>query len=181
MLAHLKRTVDMGQPISGNEKTAKFDNPLSKKERCQSISIYLETWVYPGSGESNGYWTSFTVTSFACAKDHEEYCSDKVSTTSKPSTTSKNDLTDNNIFPENNEGPVLLIAGLGVGGFFVVLIIVVALVLWRKNTTQKQKKAATYKVDENLVYGTYSRGSMEDGEYGDGDVVEVVDANDYYG
>ena len=87
----------------------------------------------------------------------------------------------NNIVPENNEGPVLLIAEFSVGGFFVVLIIVVALVLWRKNTTQKQKKAATYKVDENLVYGTYSRGSMEDGEYGDGDVVEVVDANDYYG
>ena len=171
-----KRTVSMGRPISGNEKTAKFINPLSKEERCKSISIYFSTWVFSGAGQNTKYWTSFPLKGRACTKDHEEYCSDKVSTTFKPSTTIKN-----NIVPENNEGPILLIAGLGVGGLFVVLIIVVALVLWRKNTTQKQKKAATYKVDENLVYGTYSRGSMEDGEYGDGDVVEVVDANDYYG
>ena len=35
-------------------------------------------------------------------------------------------------------------------------------------------------VDTNEeVYGTYGRGDPE-GEYGDGDVSEVVDTNDYY-
>ena len=36
-----KRTVNMGRPISGDEKTAKFDNPLSKEERCKAISKIL--------------------------------------------------------------------------------------------------------------------------------------------
>ena len=34
--------------------------------------------------------------------------------------------------------------------------------------------------DLNPVYGTYSRGSMDEGEYGDGDVVEAKDYNPYY-
>ena len=34
--------------------------------------------------------------------------------------------------------------------------------------------------DRNPVYGTYSRGWEEDGEYGDGDVVEITDNNPVY-
>ena len=35
--------------------------------------------------------------------------------------------------------------------------------------------------DENDTYGTYARGFDGEGEYGDGDVVEIVDNNDLYG
>ena len=35
-------------------------------------------------------------------------------------------------------------------------------------------------VEENSDYGTYSRGYDGEGEYGDGDVQEVIDTNDYY-
>ena len=35
--------------------------------------------------------------------------------------------------------------------------------------------------DENHTYGTYARGFDGEGEYGDGDIAEVVDNNDYYG
>ena len=36
------------------------------------------------------------------------------------------------------------------------------------------------KEDENDVYGTYSRGSDDEGEYGDGDRVYVMDTNSNY-
>ena len=42
------------------------------------------------------------------------------------------------------------------------------------------KVETTYNIDENHVYGTYSRGWEEEGEYGDGDVVEITDTNHYY-
>ena len=42
------------------------------------------------------------------------------------------------------------------------------------------RQVYVWKVDTNDVYGTYSRGEGEEGEYGDGDVVEVIDNNDYY-
>ena len=44
----------------------------------------------------------------------------------------------------------------------------------------RRKEADSYSIDENNVYGTYNRGSIEDGEYGDNDVMEVKDNNDYY-
>ena len=36
------------------------------------------------------------------------------------------------------------------------------------------------KEDKNEFYGTYSRDSDDEGEYGDGDRVYVMDNNEYY-
>ena len=44
----------------------------------------------------------------------------------------------------------------------------------------RRKEADSFSIDENNVYGMYNRGSIEDGEYGDDDVMEVKDNNDYY-
>ena len=62
----------------------------------------------------------------------------------------------------------------------LLVVAVVALALWRRKKTQKSNED-TFRTDENHVYGTYSRGWSEDGEYGDGDVVEVTDNNENYG
>ena len=35
-------------------------------------------------------------------------------------------------------------------------------------------------MNENDMYGSYSRGWSDEGEYGDGDKVYVTDTNDYY-
>ena len=42
------------------------------------------------------------------------------------------------------------------------------------------KAETTFDTDENHVFGTYSRGWEAEGEYGDGDIVEITDTNDYY-
>ena len=62
----------------------------------------------------------------------------------------------------------------------LLVVAVVALALWRRKKTQKSNED-TFRTDENHVYGTYSRGSVEDGQYGDGDVVEFTDNNETYG
>ena len=52
--------------------------------------------------------------------------------------------------------------------------------IFKKRRERKSKDANDFHTDENHVYGTYNRGSMEEGDYGDGDRVYVVDTNVYY-
>ena len=53
------------------------------------------------------------------------------------------------------------------------------IVIYRKKNERKSKATSNFYTDENHSYGTYGRGSREDGEYGDGDVMEVTDTNQY--
>ena len=64
----------------------------------------------------------------------------------------------------------------------MIFTIVLGLVLWRKrfNKRAEEKKLEENK-DENPVYGTYSRGWDGEGDYGDGDVMEMSDRNSMYG
>ena len=67
-----------------------------------------------------------------------------------------------------------------VGGLLaVVLFITIGVTIWIRR--RKKPDAPQADTDINPVYGTYSRGSMDDGDYGDGDRVEVEDVNDNYG
>ena len=76
--------------------------------------------------------------------------------------------------------PTILAASVGGGLLLLLVLAVVALALWRRRKTQRSNED-TFRTDENHVYGSYSRGSMEDGDYGDGDVVEFTDNNETYG
>ena len=171
--------VDLGTPATGNQRTTTFINPLAQEYRCSSTSVSLTTWVF-SSGRPRAYSTSFSLYPWTCTKesdgiDFKEHCSDV-----NPTTTSKDDPTDGGVPGVNDETtPILLGAGIGGGLLVLLLIIVVAMALWKKRTTQKIKNDIVH-TDENHVYGTYSRGSLEDGEYGDGDVVEIIDTNLYY-
>ena len=70
---------------------------------------------------------------------------------------------------------------MGLGGIIGVILLVIAIVKCKKRIETKQKAANTMHTDENHIYGTYSRGSMGEGDYGDGDRMYAIDTNDYYG
>ena len=73
----------------------------------------------------------------------------------------------------------VLMGAIGGGiGAIILLTTVVATILIRR---RKKPEAPKTDTDDNPIYGTYSRGSMDEGDYGDGDIVEAVDINDYYG
>ena len=67
-----------------------------------------------------------------------------------------------------------------IGGILAVIIFALILVCVCKRKS-KPPKEEEYRTDENDVYGTYGRGWDGEGDYGDGDVVEVVDYNEMYG
>ena len=81
---------------------------------------------------------------------------------------------------ENLMQSVIIPSAAGGGSLLVVIIVsVFAIVLIRKR--KKKTPRENYETDENHTYGTYSRGWDGEGDHDDGDVVEVVDNNDYYG
>ena len=57
----------------------------------------------------------------------------------------------------------------------LLVLIVIGIVIYLK-----QGRVEEIRITPNDLYGTYSRGDDGEGEYGDGDIVEVVDNNDYY-
>ena len=67
-----------------------------------------------------------------------------------------------------------------IGGMSVLIVTVVSIVAIVTFCMRKKKTPEAPRPDLNPVYGTYSRWSMEEGEYGDGDVVEAKDFNPYY-
>ena len=72
------------------------------------------------------------------------------------------------------------LGGAASGGVLVVIVVVVALVCFLRRRVKSDEHPA-YNIDENDVYGTYGRGWDGEGDYGDGDVVEAVDNNQWYG
>ena len=68
--------------------------------------------------------------------------------------------------------------GVSIGIFILAAIVLSA--IFKKKKDKKDKADNNFNTDENHVYGTYSRGSMEEGEYGDGDRVYAIDTNVYY-
>ena len=71
------------------------------------------------------------------------------------------------------------IVGGTTGGGLVVITVLALGCVWRKRRVKAAEEEMD--IDENDTYGTYARGSWDEGEYGDGDVVEVVDNNELYG
>jgi hypothetical protein len=67
----------------------------------------------------------------------------------------------------------------------IVLVIVVLIILRKKNRQERSEQGGNKDTDdldrENPLYGTYSRGPDGEGDYGDGDTMEMRDNNPYYG
>ena len=83
--------------------------------------------------------------------------------------------------PKEEDNNITLIAvAVGAGGTFLAFLIAFAVCIFCKRKTKGSKEEVCH-TDENHTYGTYARGWDGEGEYGDGDVVEVVDNNELYG
>ena len=70
------------------------------------------------------------------------------------------------------------IAG-GVAGMVLLIVVILVIVLWKRERLKKLKGWMEENKDLNPVYGTYNRGWDGEGDYGDGDIMEVTDNNDY--
>ena len=64
----------------------------------------------------------------------------------------------------------------------LLIVVILAIVMWKKRSFEKaEARRMEENKDLNPVYGTYSRGGDGEGDYGDGDVVEMSDRNSMYG
>ena len=83
--------------------------------------------------------------------------------------------------PKEEDNTITLIAAaVGASGTFLALLIVIAVCIFCKRKAKWSKEEECH-TDENETYGTYARGWDGEGDYGDGDVVEVVENNEFYG
>ena len=83
--------------------------------------------------------------------------------------------------PKEEDNTITLSAATaGAGGTVLVLLIVIAVCIFCKRKAKGSKEEVCH-TDENHTYRTYARGWDGEGDYGDGDVVEVVDNNELYG
>ena len=182
------------------KETLSFRNFLASEDRCSEISVRIKTKVFSDGGQEKEYRTNFSLNPEGCTKvkdgvDFKEKCFAFVDVDSIETTTDKNESTDkNNSTGDQEENdkrtplPAILGTSMGViigasvgGGLLLLLLLIAAGWALRKRMTKQKIKEETFRADENHVYGTYSRGSVDGGEYGDGDVVEFTDTNDYYG
>ena len=158
-------------------KRVNFTNPLSSDMKCKPIRVSLKAQV---SFPAEERFISFTMDHTKCSKwrndtselNFEKICSDKVAMT--PAETS-----DQTNPPQPAETNMMKIIPLVFfSGVLIFLLLAVAVIrIWRRVTRKEDKN---FQTEENDMYGTYSRGWEEDGEYGDGDVVEIIDRNGYY-
>jgi flagellar basal body-associated protein FliL len=72
---------------------------------------------------------------------------------------------------------VILIIVAGVALCMIFLVVVIFLV---KKAKRKEEETEQWQ-DNNPMYGLYHRGWDGEGDYGDGDQMEVEDTNAYYG
>ena len=87
---------------------------------------------------------------------------------------------DPEICSESNEKEteiIILASAIASGLLLTSILVTIGIVCYKR----RGKAQGVVDTDRNPVYGTYSRGWEDDGEYGDGDVVELTDNNPVYG
>ena len=80
---------------------------------------------------------------------------------------------------ESNEGETEIILAVASGLVLTSILITIGIICYMKRAKTVSK--VNVDTNSNPVYGTYSRGWNEDGDYGDGDVIEMTDNNPVYG
>ena len=81
--------------------------------------------------------------------------------------------------PENcletrEETQMILASAIAASSVFVIILLTISIVCCKR-------RKETVKTDYNDIYGTYGRGWDDEGDYGDGDQMEVTDHNPVYG
>ena len=162
---------DLDLDTSGGDRTVAFPNPLLPNMRCKPIGVSLKTQV---SFADEALVKSFTMDPARCP-DSDKWCSDKVVAREASATSDQADLGT----PHLPTGPNMMILPIVfISGVLATLLLALAVIGICKKAKGGDDKI--FHAEENDMYGTYSRGRDEEGEYGDGDVVEIVDRNGYY-
>ena len=167
-----EQELHLGTP--GRNKTMTFSNPFLSTLKCKPIIVSLRTNVsFPGEEElRKSKRASFRMDPTKCPEWRNANCSDKVAVRAAETSREQADL------PKPNMMILPLVFFSGVGVFLFIAFAV--FVIWRRVTKKGRKDDENFQTEENEMYATYSRGWDENGEYGDGDVVEIVDRNGYY-
>ena len=82
-------------------------------------------------------------------------------------------------FESNKENQIILASAVASALVFTIILVTIGIVSFKRAAAVKSN--VNVDTDRNPVYGTYSRGWEDDGDYGDGDVVELKDNNPVYG
>ena len=112
--------------------------------------------------------TQFTIDARSCPVANDETTTTVKATDEE--TTEKNQ--DDDIWVNANSNVIVAISIT----ILLVIIALVTVVILRKRSWYEKP----VKIEENDIYGVYSRAWGGEGEYGDGDKVYVTDNNDYY-
>ena len=177
---------NLGTPGNRFKEVTNF---VAQSERCKAERVEISTMVY-SSGPGKRYETTFYLNPNNCMIPEDVNFDKDCSRTegSRPTSTTPNQANstedgphEGDVNPEGTPMSNLVIGGISAGTLVIIIVIIVVIFLICKKTKEKKSKQEHFRTDENHVYGTYSRGSVEDGEYGDGDVVEFTDNNENYG
>jgi hypothetical protein len=74
----------------------------------------------------------------------------------------------------------IVIISVSAGAMSLALLVVI-IVLVNRSRKRTNGAMAVERKDVNSIYGMYHRGWDGEGDYGDGDQMEIRDTNDYYG
>ena len=154
-----------GKPLAGRAVT--FDNLLHEQNRHRRANVMV-TARNPNA-DTMDFQINFSLDAQNCngaVEVHNEGDEDAINP-------------DKNDEDETDSKTIILIVGVLAFGFVAITAIVVSIICWKKKMTRNVPPRRS--VDENPIYGTYSRDWDGEGEYGDGDKVYVTDASPYYG
>ena len=106
---------------------------------------------------------------------------------------------DPNCLETNDENQMKLASAIAAGLAFAIILVTITIVCYRRRkkivmkknlkkkivtkkiVKKKIEKTEIVKTDNNDTYGTYARGWDGEGDYGDGDQIEMYDHNPVYG
>ena len=72
------------------------------------------------------------------------------------------------------ETQMILASAIAAGLVFAIILVTISIVCYKR-------RKEIVKTDYNDIYGTYARGWDGEGDYGDGDRIEMTDQNPVYG
>ena len=81
--------------------------------------------------------------------------------------------------PNCDENQMKLASAIAIGLAFAMILVTITIVCYRRR--KKIVRAEIVKTENNDTYGTYTRGWDGEGDYGDGDQIEMTDHNPVYG
>ena len=169
----MKTWTNKGLPYMGD---VSFENPL--RDRKQRVIVSVTAIPYHAQ---ETFTSKFTLDPTNCSAEAVTMKSTYINTTTTVTTTTTtkttNTTTTTTTSATATRNSTLVVCTITIILTLCTSAIVIA-ICWKSNKGARPEENVD--IEENLTYGTYSRGHDEDGEYGDGDKVYIHDTNAYY-